>query len=1366
MRLRATDSKNAFVDDPLPRRTSTPRLQCWHVGLCAVVALGCCLRAMAQSAGEDFKSYPLRYKSAADVEKMLAELLPDAGGATQLSVDTRNNRLLVRGSEKTQATARELIASVDKPAAARAAAKSVLNVYSCNPATMSDTAEELRALYSTNTNVRIAEDADTAQLFVMAPPELHATIARQLGSAGRPAEGMGAKPAAKPATARAPRLPRTRESQPTPAPSTPARVERFVPLTSARLEQVEPLVRQLCGPRLQPRPSQLPGQSEYLLTNIAGESVDIRTEPRRNGITILGPESLVDQVAQLIGALDSPRQATGRTVRIVPLRNADSNKVRKAVDAYRYGGDADAAPLRATPDERGSGLLPVRRRGERQLSNTGQHVRSGVSFVNYVFQASGESAAQGQAGGQDQPAVQPPADGADANQQEADRRDRLRELGVDLDIEALPDLDVVILRGNQRDVDEVVRIIQEIERLSAETEPAIEVYTLEHVSGEALAPMIALLNRDLNAGRQGRISVTPLIKPNALLLIGWGEAVKSVKELIAKLDQPVAPESQLRVFRLRHAPATAAALTVSEFLGKRAGLGPKAIVTPDVRSNSLIVHAAPRDMTEVELLIQRLDTGRSESVNQVKVFKLKNTLAADLATVLQAAIDAPRGAGQGAAATGQKSSVLELLTIDAAGEKVIKSGILNDVKITPDPRTNTLLVSAPAESLELVAALIRQLDEQPTAVSQIKVFRIVNGDASSLIQMLRTLLGTQTGGPGSPQLASAEGDGSLAPLRFSVDQRTNSIIATGSMGDLAIIEALLLRLDEKDVKQRKNAVYRLKNAPALDVASAINEFLRSERQVQQATPGTTSPFQQIESEVVVVPEPVGNSLIISATPRYFDDISELVEKLDAQPPQVMIQVLIAEVALSNTNEFGVEMGLQDALLFDRSLLGDLVTTSTTTLTPGGTVADTIIVGATNTPGFGFNNAPLGNSGAGSALANASRVGAQGLSSFAVGRVNSELGFGGLVLSASSESVSVLVRALQESRRLEVLSRPQVMTLDNQPAFIQVGQRVPRIIGTTINLTGQVNNIALENVGLILGVTPRISPEGMVVMEIDAEKSEVGPDIEGIPVSVSTDGTIIRSPRIDTTTAQTTVSAQSGETIVLGGLITKGRSTVDRRVPYLSSIPVLGSLFRYDSVVSRRRELLIILTPHVIRNAQDAERIKQIEASRMNWCAADVHALHGIDGMCTSGDCPICNAQTPVLYPDLSPRGLVPDAMRQGEVVPPLSRDQLPQGQSPQGPLPQGQLPQDGVYPTPDLNLQPPAELPVPRSTLSIQPTGYTPAATGKGPVALPQVRPESPTLPAGPTGTPLESAAPTATPTPPPDSAKRSNWLNPFKSKR
>ena len=100
-------------------------------------------------------------------------------------------------------------------------------------------------------------------------------------------------------------------------------------------------------------------------------------------------------------------------------------------------------------------------------------------------------------------------------------------------------------------------------------------------------------------------------------------------------------------------------------------------------------------------------------------------------------------------------------------------------------------------------------------------------------------------------------------------------------------------------------------------------------------------------------------------------------------------------------------------------------------------------------------------------------------------------------------------------------------------------------------------------GLILGVTPRISPDGLVVMEIDAEKSEVGPEAEGIPISISASGQVIRSPRINTTTAQTTVSANSGQTVVLGGLITKSKAEIHRKVPLLGDMPLLGRLFRYD-----------------------------------------------------------------------------------------------------------------------------------------------------------------------------------------------------------
>jgi len=267
---------------------------------------------------------------------------------------------------------------------------------------------------------------------------------------------------------------------------------------------------------------------------------------------------------------------------------------------------------------------------------------------------------------------------------------------------------------------------------------------------------------------------------------------------------------------------------------------------------------------------------------------------------------------------------------------------------------------------------------------------------------------------------------------------------------------------------------------------------------------------------------------------------------------------------------------------------------------------------------------------------------------------------------------VLIRALQESRRLEVLSRPQVMTLDNQPAFVQVGKRVPRIIGSAVTQYGQQNAIVLENVGLILGVTPRISPDGRVVMEVDAEKSEVGPVDEGIPVS-TTGTTVIKSPNILLTTAQTTVSALDGETIIIGGLITKSTTQSERKVPLLADIPLLGALFRYNYNARRRTEMLIILTPHIVRSPEDAERVRRAEEARMHWCLGDVSEIHGTADLPARLD----EHQVPVIYPDANPRGVIPKPAQQPQTTPP---EAIPPG--PQVPLEPAPLQPAPVQPAP------------------------------------------------------------------------------------
>ncbi len=150
------------------------------------------------------------------------------------------------------------------------------------------------------------------------------------------------------------------------------------------------------------------------------------------------------------------------------------------------------------------------------------------------------------------------------------------------------------------------------------------------------------------------------------------------------------------------------------------------------------------------------------------------------------------------------------------------------------------------------------------------------------------------------------------------------------------------------------------------------------------------------------------------------------------------------------------------------------------------------------------------------------------------------------------------RLPQRPEKMETMARARLMTLDNQPGFVHTGSRVPRVTGTTVSATGgETWSTTLSNVGPLVGVTARIDPHGAVTMQIDVELSQVGPESEGIPISVAA-GKVLRSPRIDATTIQTTVRIPNGQTLVLGSIAGQGKS--DKEAD---------------------KELVIIVTPHII-----------------------------------------------------------------------------------------------------------------------------------------------------------------------------------------
>lgn len=396
------------------------------------------------------------------------------------------------------------------------------------------------------------------------------------------------------------------------------------------------------------------------------------------------------------------------------------------------------------------------------------------------------------------------------------------------------------------------------------------------------------------------------------------------------------------------------------------------------------------------------------------------------------------------------------------------------------------------------------------------------------------------------------------------------------------------------------SVYQLRHAQAEDVAKAITDFLNGSGSVGGVSPdGAPIMSGRTNSGQRVVAEKTTNSLLIRGTTEEMSTIQQLIVDLDRAPREVLVQALLVEVELGNTNELGVELGFQDSVLFDRSVVDKLVTISQTTTAPNGTqTTNQQIISQTAAPGFNFNNQPPGNN----IAANPSKVGSQGLSNFGVGRVNGDLGFGGLVLSAGSESVNVLLRALDAQFNIDVLSRPQVRAIENKEAFIQIGQQVPVVDGVAVTPVGSANPVIRQDqAGIILKVTPRISPDGRVQLDVNAEKSafNLTPGT-GVPIFTdATNGNVIEAPIKDVTTADTTVSVQSGQTIVLGGMITNDQTVVTRKVPWLGDIPILGRLFRYDLDRHKRKELLVFLTPIMLEDDAHSEFLKSREVEKIH-----------------------------------------------------------------------------------------------------------------------------------------------------------------------
>ncbi len=766
----------------------------------------------------------------------------------------------------------------------------------------------------------------------------------------------------------------------------------------------------------------------------------------------------------------------------------------------------------------------------------------------------------------------------------------------------------------------------------------------------------------------GNIILYPVPRLNAILLAVPRSSLDLVKKQIEMFDTGTAETLQPVQYLLKNASASIVQQQILNLFLSRFpnDSSDKIRVTVDSSNNAVLVQAGPADQEDIARFIKLLDAEvQGAATNIVRVFRLKNAFADELAAVINQTLvsniytqglsqtqsggtgtggagggaqggfggaGGQQGGGQfgtGAAGGGGAGGAANTLTRTAgvtmkttalkfdSARGVFESGLLEDVHITPDVRINAIIVTAPEKTMKLVEALVNELDGVAAAKSYVNVFQLKKADATQVQNLLVTLFSRQTGagagglggggglggiGTGTAQgatrplltLTGTPSDGaSLIDLRLTTDVRTNSLIVAGSQNDLELVRAVIAKLEDSTAPQYVTEVVKLRNAAAADVANALTTFLGQQvTQLQAVQPAASVTF--LQRQVLVTAEPITNQVLISATPAMMPEILRLLQAVDAAPPQVHVDVLIAEVSLTNNEEFGVELGLQSNILFQRAGSGAAGYNFNSTA---------VLPNTTNTtPGL---------------------VGFQGLGNLGVNRQGSA-GVGGLLLSASSESISLLIRALKAQGRVDVLSRPSLTLTDNQTGFFQVGQQFPLLGAVTFNGLQSQQSLSYADIGIVLRVTPRIGPDNSVLMRVEPQVSDATPT--NVQISPG-----IFAFAINTQTVETTVLAADGETVVLGGLIRKSDTKSENKVPILGDLPLIGAAFRFRSQTQQRREIVFIMTPKVMRSPGDMRRVFADEARKMSWSIKDVSNVTGIAADTIRGNAANCG-------PDGTPGG--------------------------------------------------------------------------------------------------------------------------------
>jgi type II secretion system protein D len=712
----------------------------------------------------------------------------------------------------------------------------------------------------------------------------------------------------------------------------------------------------------------------------------------------------------------------------------------------------------------------------------------------------------------------------------------------------------------------------------------LKVFTLKHIQAADLKDRIRLALTD-------KAVIDLDERANQIIITDYNDNIRIAGELIEALDTDKPEDVGVRVISLKNVGATALAKEIGP-LYQKAG-GKTLDIAADERANALIVLSSRATYDAVKSLVTSLDTEDAQE-KAMETFMLKNADATDVAKQLQDLSDT-----QGASS---RYFFWNNPPSDSSRKKM---------SVVADRRRNAVIVQAQPLLMDGLRKMIVELDA-PIADDSLapKIYQLKYVSAVDVEDVLNELFLKKTQQRSywdynSDEYYSSRTDQDAGRLygkvRITSEPHANCIIVTSnSKENLAVVEEVLKQLDQPSEAGESTLRIGLKYAKASTVANSLNIlFARNgspplrpvaqqnqaggpsgsqQPQAQQTATASAGfsleaqtkeegyypwlggspdnprssdgrsqnrPVSDLVGRVRAIADERGNALLLSANVHYFPQILKLIDELDAASDQVSIEARIVEVSTDYLDKLGVRWSPDGSKVFtaddyDNSLLIH------------GSGQYQKGVGAKTT----INNPVSDNSVA------------QALASLRSGTVQ------------GSVNMDFLVQFLKKHTDATVLGEPQITINDNEMGKLFVGQQVPIPQNTQISSVGSQNTaITYKDVGVVLEVTPHINNAGDVQLKIHAESSTVVPG-----------QTVLGGAVFDTRNFRTDLTTKDGQTLVLGGIIQRQVSNIDRKTPILGDIPIVRWGFKKKDKSTHQVELMVFLRPRIVRTPDEARQL--------------------------------------------------------------------------------------------------------------------------------------------------------------------------------